>query len=59
MMRAVLAACRVGNHHVWVADSFESLPPRDPARYPADAGDISFSDRYQKHDSLVRGMFLS
>jgi O-methyltransferase len=38
-MRAVLRMCGESNRRVWVADSFEGLPPPDPARYPADAGD--------------------
>ena len=37
-MRAVLAAHDVRDRAVWVADSFEGLPPPDPERYPADAG---------------------
>ena len=39
LMRAVLAARGVTDRRVWVADSFEGLPPPDPDRYPADAGD--------------------
>lgn len=35
-MRAALAAYGDGSRTVWVADSFEGLPPPDP-RYPADA----------------------
>jgi O-methyltransferase len=38
-MRAVLRACRDVDRRVWVADSFEGLPPPDPGRFPADAGD--------------------
>jgi hypothetical protein len=38
LMRAVLAAHGVADRRVWAADSFEGLPPPDPARYPADAG---------------------
>ncbi len=37
-MRAVLEAYGVKDRRVWVADSFEGLPPPDAA-YPADAGD--------------------
>lgn len=37
-MRAILEAYGVRNRRVWAADSFEGLPPPDPA-YPADAGD--------------------
>jgi O-methyltransferase len=38
-MRAVLKAHDVTDRRVWVADSFEGLPPPDP-RYAADIGDI-------------------
>jgi len=38
-MRAVLKAYRVTDRCVWVADSFEGLPPPDPRKYPHDAGD--------------------
>jgi hypothetical protein len=39
-MRAILAAYGVTDRTVWVADSFRGLPPPDPGRYPADAGDL-------------------
>lgn len=45
MMRAVLAAYGDTDRKVWVADSFEGLPPPDPKKYPADAGDTSFQYR--------------
>lgn len=38
-MRAILKAHGVTDRRVFVADSFEGLPPPDPAKYPADAGD--------------------
>jgi O-methyltransferase len=38
LMRAVLAAHDIRDRTVWVADSFEGLPPPDPSRYPADGG---------------------
>lgn len=38
-MRAVLESCGEAQRRVWVADSFQGLPPPDAARYPADAGD--------------------
>lgn len=38
LMRAVLAAHGVRDRRVWVADSFQGLPPPDPAQYPADHG---------------------
>jgi O-methyltransferase len=39
LMRAVLYAHGVTDRTVWVADSFEGVPPPDPERYPADRGD--------------------
>ncbi|HEY0078609.1 MAG TPA: TylF/MycF family methyltransferase [Pyrinomonadaceae bacterium] len=38
-MRAILQAYGITDRNVWVADSFQGLPPPDPARYPQDAGD--------------------
>src|SRR5512147_1897752 len=38
LMRAVLAAHGVTDRRVWVADSFQGLPPPDVRRYPKDAG---------------------
>lgn len=38
LMRGVLAANFVKDRKVYVADSFEGLPPPDPSRYPHDAG---------------------
>jgi len=37
LMRAVLNAYQVTDRRVWVADSFQGLPPPDLQRYPADA----------------------
>jgi hypothetical protein len=39
LMRGVLRAHGIKNRVVWVADSFDGLPPPDPGRYPADRGD--------------------
>jgi O-methyltransferase len=39
LMRAILKAYGDETRTVWLADSFEGLPPPDAARYPADAGD--------------------
>ena len=39
-MRAVLKAHGVEDRTVWVADSFQGLPPPNEALYPADAGDL-------------------
>jgi len=38
-LRGLLAAHGVTDRTVWVADSFEGLPPPDPEKYPDDAGD--------------------
>lgn len=43
LMRGVLAAHGDTDRTVWVADSFQGLPPSDPGRYPADAA-IDLSD---------------
>jgi O-methyltransferase len=39
LMRGVLAAYGDPTRTVWVADSFDGLPPPEPEHYPADAGD--------------------
>lgn len=39
MMRAVLHAYGIKDRSVWLADSFEGLPPPDEKNYPADTGD--------------------
>jgi len=44
-MRGVLAAHGVSDRRVFVADSFEGLPPPDPRRYPEDEGDIHHQHR--------------
>jgi len=38
-MRGILRAHGVSDRSVWVADSFQGLPPPNPDAYPADAGD--------------------
>ena len=45
-MRAILAAYGVQDRTVWVADSFEGLPPPDVTLYPADAGDALYTMDY-------------
>lgn len=39
MMRAVLHAYGIKDRSVWLADSFEGLPPPDEKNYPADTDD--------------------
>lgn len=43
LMRAALKAHGVENRTVWVADSFEGLPPPNPEKYPHDAGDKAYT----------------
>jgi len=45
-MRAILKAHGVADRCVWVADSFEGLPPPDVDRYPQDAGDTHHTHRW-------------
>jgi O-methyltransferase len=40
LMRAVLNAYNVTDRRVWVADSFEGLPPPNAEQYPADEGSV-------------------
>lgn len=42
-MRGVLAAYGDTMRTVWLADSFQGLPPPDAGRYPADDGDVLHS----------------
>ena len=42
LMRAILKSHGIKDRRVFVADSFEGLPPPDPLNYPADAGDAHF-----------------
>jgi O-methyltransferase len=39
LMRGVLKAYSTQDRFVWIADSFQGLPPPDSDRYPADRGD--------------------
>lgn len=45
-MRGVLKANQIEDRCVWVADSFEGLPPPNPDKYPADSGDIHHTYQY-------------
>jgi O-methyltransferase len=44
-MRAILKAYDVEDRIVWVADSFEGLPPPDEQNYPDDRGCVFHEDR--------------
>ena len=39
LMRGILKAYEVTDRNVWVADSFQGLPPPNPEKYSADKGD--------------------
>lgn len=39
-MRAILKSYQISDRNVWVADSFEGLPPPNSQKYPLDTGDI-------------------
>ena len=49
LMRAVLKAYEVTDRNVWVADSFQGLPPPDPKKYAADSG-----DRHHENEGTCR-----
>jgi hypothetical protein len=58
LMRAVLEAHGDLDRHVWLADSFQGLPPPDPERYPADAGgDLSGFDQLAVSQAQVAAGF--
>ncbi|HVF64211.1 MAG TPA: TylF/MycF family methyltransferase [Casimicrobiaceae bacterium] len=46
LMRAILRAYDDTDRTVWVADSFEGLPPPDGSRFPADEGDAHHAIDY-------------
>lgn len=57
-MRAILAAYGVTDRTVWVADSFQGLPPPNPEAYPADAGDLLYTfDDLRVSQARVRSHF--
>jgi hypothetical protein len=51
-MRAVLGIYGVTDRNVWVADSFEGLPPVNAALYPADAAGVDLSKYHELAVSL-------
>jgi len=55
-MRAILETYGVRNRRVWLADSFEGLPPPNPAAYPADTGDMfhTYADLSVSIDEVKR-----
>jgi len=50
-MRGILKAHNVTDRTVWACDSFEGLPPPDPARYPADV-----VDNHHEYPELAAGL---
>jgi O-methyltransferase len=46
LMRAILKAHGITDRAVWVADSFDGLPPPDAKRYPQDEGDTHHDNRW-------------
>lgn len=58
LMRGVLEAHDDTGRQVWLADSFQGLPPPDPERYPADAGgDLSGFDQLAVSQARVAAGF--
>jgi O-methyltransferase len=51
MMRAVLSAYAIKDRRVWLADSFEGLPPPSPDLYPADA-----NEKFHEYEELSVSM---
>ncbi len=45
-MRAILKAYEVRDRYVWLADSFQGLPPSNPDKYPCDKGDRHHTYKY-------------
>lgn len=43
LMRGILKAWGIDDRRVFVADSFAGLPPPNPTKYPADAGDRHYT----------------
>ncbi|HTP90891.1 MAG TPA: TylF/MycF/NovP-related O-methyltransferase, partial [Xanthobacteraceae bacterium] len=59
LMRAILEARGDTTRNVWLADSFQGLPPPDAANYPADAGDKHhvWSDVFAVSSAEVKAHF--
>jgi O-methyltransferase len=56
LVRGVLDAYCIKDRNVWLADSFEGLPPPDLEKYPADKGDIfhTFSELSISQEQVER-----
>lgn len=46
LARAVLRIHAIKDKSVWVADSFQGLPPPDPENYPADKGELNHENSF-------------
>ena len=59
-MRGVLKAYGEDERRVWVADSFQGLPPPDAEQYPEDAGDVHHTiDALRVDEARVRENFAA
>lgn len=59
-MRGALKAFNDEERCVWVADSFQGLPPPNPEQYPADKGDIHYTiDSLSISEEMVRANFAA
>lgn len=59
-MRGALQAFGDEERCVWVADSFQGLPPPNPEQYPADKGDIHHTiDSLRISEEMVRENFAA
>jgi len=59
-MRGVLKAYGDTNRCVWVADSFQGLPPPNTKKYPDDAGDVHYTyDSLRVTEARVRENFAA
>lgn len=58
LMRATLEAYGAEDRRVWVADSFEGLPPPDAGKYPEDEGDeLHTFEEFQVSVEAVKSNF--
>ena len=59
-MRGALKAYGDSSRRIWVADSFQGLPPPNPKKYPADDGDIHHTiDTLRVTEEMVRQNFAA
>ena len=59
-MRGALKAYGDSSRRIWVADSFQGLPPPNPKQYPADDGDIHHTiETLRVTEEMVRQNFAA